>query len=140
MSTKIETEVVIGGKVFTISGNETEEYLQRVALYINNKLTEFNKIEAFRKQSLDYKNVLLQLNMADDYFQMKKMNKKLEDELESKEKELYDIKHELISTQIRLDSTEKTMKSMQSEINEQVKKRIKLESELKECNNKKLSV
>ena len=42
MSTKTETEVMIGGKVFTLSGNESEEYLQRVAIYINNKLAEYN--------------------------------------------------------------------------------------------------
>ncbi len=131
MSTKTETEVMIGGKVFTLSGNESEEYLQRVAIYINNKLAEYNKIESYRKQSVDSKNVLLQLNIADDYFQAKKKISKLEDELERKEKELYDLKHELISTQIKLESTEKTMKSMQGEINEGTKKIVRLEAELK---------
>ena len=131
MSTKTETEVMIGGKVFTLSGNESEEYLQRVAMYINNKLAEYNKIESYRKQSVDSKNVLLQLNIADDYFQAKKKISKLEDELERKEKELYDLKHELISTQIKLESTEKTMKSMQGEINEGTKKIVRLEAELK---------
>ena len=131
MSTKTETEVMIGGNVFTLSGNESEEYLQRVAIYINNKLAEYNKIESYRKQSVDSKNVLLQLNIADDYFQAKKKISKLEDELERKEKELYDLKHELISTQIKLESTEKTMKSMQGEINEGTKKIVRLEAELK---------
>lgn len=55
MSAKTETEVMIGGKVFTLSGNESEEYLQRVAIYINNKLAEYNKIESYRKQSVDSK-------------------------------------------------------------------------------------
>lgn len=131
MSAKTETEVMIGGKVFTLSGNESEEYLQRVAIYINNKLAEYNKVESYRKQSADSKNVLLQLNIADDYFQAKKKISKLEDELERKEKELYDLKHELISTQIKLESTEKTMKSMQGEINEGTKKIVRLEAELK---------
>ena len=43
MSSKNTTEVILGGKVFKLSGYESEEYLQRVASYINNKLTEFNK-------------------------------------------------------------------------------------------------
>lgn len=131
MSAKTETEVMIGGKVFTLRGSESEEYLQRVAIYINNKLAEYNKIESYRKQSVDSKNVLLQLNIADDYFQAKKKISKLEEELERKEKELYDLKHELISTQIKLESTEKTMKSMQGEINEGAKKIVRLEAELK---------
>jgi len=132
MSAKTETEVMIGGKVFTLRGNESEEYLQRVAIYINNKLAEYNKIESFRKQSVDFKNVLLQLNIADDYFKAKKKISNLEEELERKEKELYDLKHELIASQIKLESTEKTMKSMQDEINEGTKKIVRLEAELKE--------
>lgn len=139
MSIKTETEVMIGGKVFTLSGNESEEYLQRVAIYINNKLAEYNKIETFRKQSLDYKNVLLQLNIADDYFKAKKKISALEEELERKEKELYDLKHELIANQIKLESTEKTMKSMQDEINEGTKKIVRLEAELKENGNVDMS-
>lgn len=31
MSTKTDTEVIIAGKVFTLSGYESEEYLQKVA-------------------------------------------------------------------------------------------------------------
>ena len=41
MSSKNNTEVIIGGKVFTLSGYESEEYLQKVASYINGKLAEF---------------------------------------------------------------------------------------------------
>ena len=48
MSSKTDTEVIIGGKIFTLSGYESEEYLQRVASYINNKLEEYSKIESFK--------------------------------------------------------------------------------------------
>ena len=41
MSSKIDTEVIIGGKVFTLSGYESEEDLQKVASYINNKVNEY---------------------------------------------------------------------------------------------------
>lgn len=40
MSSKNKTEVLIDGKIYTLSGYESEEYLQRVATYINNKLAE----------------------------------------------------------------------------------------------------
>lgn len=132
MSAKTETEVMIGGKIFTLSGHESEEYLQRVAIYINGKLSEYNKVEAFNKQSLDYKNVLLQLNIADDYFKARSRVEKLEAELEKKEKELYDLKHELISNQIRLDNAEKNTKSLQTELNESTKKIVRLEAQMKE--------
>ena len=97
MSSKTDTEVIIGGKVFTLSGYESEEYLQRVASYINNKVNEYGKVEAFRRQPSDTQNVLLQLNIADDYFKAKKQIKILEEDLNRKEKELYDLKQELIS-------------------------------------------
>ena len=40
MAEKTDTEVLIGGRVFTLSGYESEEYLQKIALYINNKVSE----------------------------------------------------------------------------------------------------
>lgn len=132
MATKTDTEVIIGGKVFTLSGYESEEYLQKVALYINNKLQEYSKIDGFRRQSPDTQSVLMQLNIADDYFKAKKQIENLKEEISAKEKELYELKHELISSQIKLESTEKAMKTMQEELSVYEKKLSRLESEVKE--------
>lgn len=131
MSVKTDTEVIIGGKVFTLSGYESEEYLQKVASYINNKMTEYNKVDSFRRQPLDTQNVLLQLNIADDYFKAKKQISLLEEEIQGKEKELYNLKHELIAAQIKLENTEKNIKSLQNEVNESARKIVRLETELK---------
>ncbi len=131
MSIKTDTEVIIGGKVFTLSGYESEEYLQKVASYINNKMSEYGKVESFKRQPLDTQNVLLQLNIADDYFKAKKQITLLEEEIQTKEKELYNLKHELIAAQIKLENTEKNVKSLQNELNENAKKIIRLETELK---------
>ena len=131
MSSKTDTEVIIGGKVFTLSGYESEEYLQKVASYINNKITEYNKNESFKRLTLDMQNVLLQLNIADDYFKAKKQINILEEEIQTKEKELYNLKHELIASQIKLENTEKNVKKLQAEANENAKKIIRLETEWK---------
>ncbi|MDE7284048.1 MAG: cell division protein ZapA [Lachnospiraceae bacterium] len=136
MSTKTDTEVIIGGKVFTLSGYESEEYLQKVALYINNKVAEYGKVESFRRQPLDTQNVLLQLNIADDYFKAKQQIALLEEDLKNKEKELYDLKHELIASQIKLENTEKNVKNLQAEANENAKKVVRLETELSELKKK----
>ncbi len=130
MSSKVDTEVLIGGKVFTLSGYESEEYLQKVATYINNKIAEYNKMDAFRRQPLDTQNTLLQLNMADDYFKAKKQINHLEEELDLKDKELYDLKHELISTQIKLENAEKSSKGAKDEMMDMQKRIMKLETEL----------
>ena len=131
MSVKTDTEVIIGGKVFTLSGYESEEYLQKVASYINNKLSEYNKVESFRRQPQDTQNVLMQLNLADDYFKAKKQISLLEEEIQSKEKELYNLKHELIASQIKLENMEKNIKSLQTEVNDSSRKIVRLETELK---------
>ena len=131
MASKTDTEVIIGGKVFTLSGYESEEYLQKVASYINNKVNEYNKIDSFRRQPMDTQGVLLQLNIADDYFKAKKQITTLEEELQAKDKELYDLKHELISAQIKLESSQEQVKALQKEQNESAKELVRLETELK---------
>ena len=132
MSSKTDTEVIIGGKVFTLSGYESEEYLQKVASYINNKVNEYGKADAFRRLPMDTQNVLLQLNIADDYFKAKQQITLLEEELKNKEKEMYDLKHELIASQIKLENTEKNVKNLQLDANENAKKMVRLETELAE--------
>ncbi len=131
MSPKTDTEVIIGGKVFTLSGYESEDYMQKIASYINNKINEYGKIDSFRRQPLDKQSVLLQLNIADDYFKAKKQISILEEELQGKEKELYDLKHELISAQIKLENAEKELAKMKEENNDLQMQIVKLETEMK---------
>ena len=134
MATKNDAEVIIGGKVITLSGYESEEYLQKVASYINNKIFEYNKVESFRRQPLDMQGILLQLNVADDYFKAKKQIETLQEELEAKDRELYDLKHELISVQIKCENAEKNLDRVKKENNNLQMKIVKLETENK--NNK----
>ncbi|MBO5303871.1 MAG: cell division protein ZapA [Lachnospiraceae bacterium] len=115
MSSKSNTEVIIGGKVYTLSGYEGEEYLQRVATYINNKINDFNEIENYRRFPADMRAVLVEINIADDYFKAKDRIEKLEQDLERKEKELYELKHELISTQIKAETSEKNLKALEEQ-------------------------
>ena len=130
MAAKTDAEVLIGGKVLTLSGNESEEYLQRVASYINNKINEYNKMDSFTRQPVEMQNVLLQLNIADDFFKAKKQISVLEEELQNKEKELYTLKHELISAQIKLETAENKVKELRTASEEDSKKIVRLEAEL----------
>ena len=115
MSAKIDTEVTIGGKTYTMSGYESEEYLQKVAAYINGKLSDFKKSDSFRRQALDVQNVIIQLNIADDYFKAKKMADELESGTDAKDKDIYDLKHELISSQIKLDAANQEIEKLNTE-------------------------
>ncbi|MCR5337376.1 MAG: cell division protein ZapA [Lachnospiraceae bacterium] len=104
MGAKTDTQVVIRGKIYTLSGYESEEYLQKVALYINNKYAEYNKSEEFTRQSADTQSVLLELNIADDYFKAREQIAALEEELTQKKQELSDVMHDLIDLQMRTDN------------------------------------
>lgn len=130
MSSKNNAEVIIDGKIYTLSGYESEEYLQKVANYINNKLLEFKKEESFRRQTLEVQRTLLNLNIADDYFKIKKQADVLANEAEEKEKQLYEIKHELIAAQIRMETLEKEALQYKEDISELQKQIVRLETKL----------
>ena len=130
MSAKNETEVTIGGKTLTLSGYESEEYLQKVANYINGKIADFKKSDSYRRQSFDMQAILLELNIADDYFKIKKLADELDANVEDRDKEIYDLKHELISIQIKLDSVLSENAKLKEEAMQNQKSMVKLETEL----------
>ena len=43
MASKTDVQVLLGGKVYTLSGYESEEYLQKIALYINLSLIHISE-------------------------------------------------------------------------------------------------
>lgn len=133
MSSKSSTEVIIGGKMYTLSGYEGEEYLQRVAAYINNKINEFNEMEDIRRFSVDMKSVLVELNIADDFFKAKDRIEKLERELERKEKEIYELKNDLISEQMKAETNEETARGLELQNKELLLQKVKLETALEEA-------
>ena len=79
-----DIEVIINNKRYTLSGYESEEYLQRVASYINNKHNEFKNKDAFKFLDSELKNILIQINIADDYYKEKEKLKELEEESNEK--------------------------------------------------------
>ncbi len=133
MSAKKSAEVVIGGKLYTLSGYEEEEYLQKVAGYINNKISEFNEVDGFKRLPPDMKSTLIELNIADDFFKAREQVERYEAEMDQKEKEIYDLKHDLISDQVRFDALQETIDSLESEKKELLHNKEKLEASLQDA-------
>lgn len=133
MSEKTSAEVLIGGKIYTLSGYESEEYLQRVANYINNKMNEFDEMEQFRRLAADMKSTLIELNIADDYFKAKEQAENLEEAVREKEKEIYELQHDLISAKIRVESSEKMAAELEKENKELLLNKSKLEASLEDA-------
>lgn len=130
-TSKNYTQVIIGGKVFTLSGYESEEYLQRVSTYLNHKIAECASVEGYRRQSAEMRNTLLALNIADDYFKAKRQGSILEQDMEQKNKEMYDLKHELISTQIKCEGLEQELERLRDENQKLQMQIVKLDVEMK---------
>ncbi|PXV95740.1 cell division protein ZapA [Lachnotalea glycerini] len=128
MAVKNNIDVIIGGKVLTLSGYESEAYLQQIGSYINHKISEITKTEGFNHLSFDIQNMYIQLNIADDYFKAKKQAEFLEGEIALKDKEMYNFKHDLINEKLKAEEAEKKIDALKKEINELQKTIVKLEA------------
>ena len=104
MNKKNYTEVLIDGNIYTLGGSEEQEYLQKVAAYINQKIGMLKAQPGFTRQNKDYQEVMIYLNLADDYFKTLLEAKMLRAQKDELEKEVYSLKHELISVQMQLDA------------------------------------
>lgn len=131
MSSKNYIDVIIDGKIYNIGGFESEAYLQKVASYINNMIMEFKQNEGYRMQKMDMQRILLEINIANDYFKAKKQADLLESDLEIKEKEVYDLKHELIVSDSKAETAQKELKEALEKIKALEKEVVKLQAKVK---------
>ncbi len=126
MDSKNYAEVLIDGNVYTLAGVEEKSYFQKVAAYINEKIDQLKSQPGFTKQSDDYRNVMVELNIADDYFKaMDKLNA-MEAQKVDMEREIYSLKHELVSTQMKLEAALRSLDDFQ-------RKQMGQEAELKKA-------
>jgi cell division protein ZapA len=81
MPDKNRVEVRIAGKDYRIKGVESDEYLQRIGLYVDKKMNEIMKRN--NKLSTSMVAVLTALNVADDYMKTRESEQNLKKELEN---------------------------------------------------------
>ena len=124
MAVKNTAQVVIGGKIFTLGGYESEEYFQKVASYINNKMAELSEMPGYSRQSAETKHTLLSLNVTHDYFKAKKQAEIFEQDLQQKDQEMYELKHEVIALRMKIEETEKKQQEAQHQ-NEVLEDKVK---------------
>lgn len=130
MNKKNGVEVIINGKRVNLSGYESEEYLQRVASYLNAKYNELKNTDSYRMLDMEMKNMVLQLNLADDYFKLKKQMEETNGDSVAKSGEIFDLKHEVITAQTKLEAAQREIEALKKENLEAQKRIIRLETEL----------
>lgn len=130
MTSKNNTEVILGGKVYTLSGYESEEYLQKVAAYINSKLNEMMAEDGYRRLSSEIRANMMYINIADDYFKAKKTADALENDVAAKDKQISDYKYDLIAADVKYNASVKEIEELKAEIGKLQKNVVRLETEL----------
>ena len=107
MAAKNTVEVLIGGKIIHLSGYESEEYLQQVASYLNHKLGELTELKGFSRLPSETRSLLLSLNVCDDFFKARKQAEVCEEDMESKDREIYDLKQQIVDLQMQIEAMTK---------------------------------
>ncbi len=130
MNKKKETQVIINNKRYMISSFESDEYIQTIANYINNKYTQFKLMEGYNHLDSDMKNILLEINIADDFFKAKKHVQELENDTQGKNNELFDLKHEIINAQSKYEASLKELAQAKDDFTQAQKKIIRMEAEI----------
>ena len=96
---KIRTTVRIGGKEYTMSGNDSEEYMHRVAIYVDRKMSQ---IEANNNNlSTTMLAVLTSLNITDELLKLREESDEMRSQLESYRRQV-----EALMKQQELNATE----------------------------------
>lgn len=104
-----ETDVLIDGKIFTLAG-EDPGYIQQLSGYINSKIAEVRREPVYRTMDSDYRQLMLEMNIADDYFRAKQEAKELAEKCAQLEKELYAARHDAVSSKVKLENTLKNQR------------------------------
>ena len=130
MNTKNDVEVIINGKQYTLSGYESSEYLQKIANHINDKIAEFKEQDGYLRLDTEMKNILLAINLSDEYYKALKDSNDIKKENEEMEKEIFDIKHEMLTMQSELDKANEQIKILAEERQAAKDQVIRLETEL----------
>lgn len=88
----------IGGKTYKLTSTLDEDYLREIASYVDAKIRqEMTESVNFKRLSEDYKAVMTEINIAEDYFAAKEAANKAHSRIEELEKELFDLRHEVVA-------------------------------------------
>lgn len=126
MSVKNKVVVKIAGKDYTLVGDESDEYMQKIALFVDKKMTEIMKNN--NKLSTMMAAILTALNIADEYYKREEREIKLKNELNKAIDELE--KYKSMNDELKSENTK--LKKENSELQIEL---VKREAELNEVRN-----
>ena len=126
MSEKNKVAVRIAGNEYVITGSESPEYIQKIALFVDRKVMEITRKNHLLSTSMA--SVLAAINMADEMF-------RANEELKNTASVLSELKkkhQELLEEAQRIKAENAKLKEMESQLRIELTRR---ETELKEVRN-----
>lgn len=112
---KSYVDVIIDNKVLTLGGKEKESYYQQVASYVNEKIGELRSEPGFNRQPKDIQNILISLNIADDYLKSKARFEEVCALVDKQAKDVYKLKHDVVADKIKIEKLEKELAAAKAE-------------------------
>ena len=94
------TDVIIEDKVYKISTDQDASYVRELAEYINEKMELLHRQSAYSKQANAFRQIILLMNMADDYCRMKQ---------QAEEATFYNMKREMVNMQMTIANLKKQL-------------------------------
>lgn len=123
MDKKNKIEVRIHGKEYVVKGMESDEYMQRISLYIDKKMNEVSKTN--HRLNTAMVAVLAAINVADDLF-------KSMDSLSEAKKELKEKSEECEKNKANLKSALEEVAILREKLTEQQFELVRTKTELKD--------
>ena len=131
MEKKNSFNITIAGKSYKLKGEEPSEYLKMVGSYIEDKYAGYASELSFRALPMDMQHILMQLNIADDYFKCREMLSVSLRKQEEQAEELERMKNSLVAMQVKYENLESSTKLIEKKYQESKEKINKLEYQLK---------
>ena len=131
MDKKNSFNITLAGKSYTLCGEESGEYLKKVGSYIEDKYKGYYNNLAFRSQPVDMQHILMQLNIADDYFKCREQLAIQTRKLEEQSLEIEKLQNSLVTMQVRYENLESGTKLIEKKYQEAKDKLTRIEMKLK---------
>lgn len=109
-----KVEIRIAGKDYKLVGVDSDEYMQRIGLYVDKKMNEILKTS--NNLSTSMAAVLTSLNIAEEYMRMKDSDEVLKKEFEEVRKEERQLRERIDNLELEKERLSKQKTDLQLEL------------------------
>lgn len=132
MAERNHVQVMIEGRMMTLVGTESPEYMKSVADYIEKKNKEIRSSDNGSRMNVAMASILTSINVADDYFKEKRSREEIETELENIKKNLENTKAELENANKEIEQLNRDIYILKDDMNMLAEEKAQVEDQLDE--------